>query len=340
MGFENFRVGHAGAAWSHGRNKRADDTSAADPSCAMGAFYTAPTLGSSYDALNPLAITWQPSLACLQPAPTLVDIYLYAPGTASSRLHLWQNVPYAPGNYSATLLPRWWNATSSASLQLNVVAAGTAPFLRTIPAGPVFTATYTAPSSGTPASADTALSSGDSGITAVTAPSSAISSRHLSRGKTAAAVLLPLLFCLLLGLAYLKISRARGAAKRSAWSEKLDKRMSTISVDWKSITPGGAKEAVRQSIAHGPSMDERRSQAFSFGAIRPSSTVAVEEYNEKEPEPRTSLGSGVGVGVGARRPRTHASPPERGSRAVSFADAAPSRTRRRRRCPRCRRRAG
>jgi hypothetical protein len=35
-----------------------------------------------------------------------------------------------------------------------------------------------------------------------------------------------------------------------------------------------------------------------------------------------SLGSGVGVGVGARRPRTHAAPPDRGSRAVSFADSA------------------
>ncbi|KAJ7362764.1 hypothetical protein DFH08DRAFT_951003 [Mycena albidolilacea] len=73
----------------------------------------------------------------------------------------------------------------------------------------------------------------------------------LSAGKKAAAVSLALFFVLLLGLAHLKISRARGAAKRSTWSEKLNKRMSTISVDWKSMTPGGAKEAVHQFIAIG-----------------------------------------------------------------------------------------
>jgi hypothetical protein len=57
----------------------------------------------------------------------------------------------------------------------------------------------------------------------------------------------------------------------------------------------------------------------------PANPVSVRggsiEISEKE-YPRTSLGSGVGVGVGARRPRTHATPPERQSRAVSFADSA------------------
>ncbi|KAJ6563941.1 hypothetical protein B0H19DRAFT_74250 [Mycena capillaripes] len=71
-----------------------------------------------------------------------------------------------------------------------------------------------------------------------------VSSHSMSAGKKAATVL-PFLFVLLLGLAYLKISRTRGQAKRSAWSDKLEKRMSTISADWKAITPGGPKEAVR-----------------------------------------------------------------------------------------------
>ncbi|KAJ6523157.1 hypothetical protein B0H19DRAFT_1386491, partial [Mycena capillaripes] len=108
--------------------------------------------------------------------------------------------------------------------------------------------------------------------------------------------------------------------------------MSTISADWNAITPGGAKDAVRQSIAN-------RNSWFSFGAIRPGvvegepvvmgekqSGVSTArggsiEISEKD-LPRMSLGSGVDVGVGARCPRTHAAPPDRGSRAVSFADCA------------------
>jgi hypothetical protein len=287
--------------------------------------------------MTPLNVVWKPELACLYPAPELVDIHITAPGANAPDLNTWYGVPYAAGNYTLNLLPRWWNATASCALQLMIVPASTPVFLSTIPAGPVFTATYTANTTGpVPPAADTSLSSQDTGSTTVTPTGIAgVSSHSMSAGKKVAAVLLPLLFVLLLGLAYLKISRARGQAKRSAWSEKLDKRMSTISTDWKAITPGGAREAVRASIA------ANRSSVFSFGAIRtgapegepvvmgekalPANPVSVRggsiEISEKE-YPRTSLGSGVGVGVGARRPRTHATPPERQSRAVSFADSA------------------
>ncbi|KAJ6600488.1 hypothetical protein DFH09DRAFT_595930 [Mycena vulgaris] len=330
MGFEHFHVGKAGAPFRHGKtapSKRSADV--ADASCATGAFYTAPALAASYDSMQPLTISWQPALSCLLPTPSLVDIYLYAPGRASPRMHIWEGVPYAPGTYSAEIMPRWWNATSSISLQLMVVPGGTPPFLNTIPAGPVFTATYTTNTSVTavPAAADPAQASADDGRTAVTASAiTGVSSHKLTKGATAAAVLLPLIFVLLLGALYLKFQRARGAAKRSAWSEKLDKRMSTISADWKAITPGGAREAVRHSLAV-----SRDSAAFSFGLgasgiraehIDGEPVVMGEKPRLSEEQPRTPLGSGVGVGVGARRPKTHAQAPERGSRAVSFADAA------------------
>ncbi|KAJ6600467.1 hypothetical protein DFH09DRAFT_1070259 [Mycena vulgaris] len=86
--------------------------------------------------------------------------------------------------------------------------------------------------------------SADDGRTTVTASAIAgVSSHKLTKGGGGGggAVLLPLIFVLFLGAVYLKIQRARCAAKRSAWSEKLDKRMSTISADWKAITPGGAR---------------------------------------------------------------------------------------------------
>ncbi|KAJ7869458.1 hypothetical protein B0H14DRAFT_3440647 [Mycena olivaceomarginata] len=312
MGFEHFHFGKAGAPFRHGaktapptnRVKRADSTTPDASTSTLSCL------------VEPLNIAWRPELACLQPVPAQVDVILAAPGAANPSVYKWENVPYAPGNQTVTLMPRWWNATSPIALQIMIVPAVSEVFLSTIPAGPVFTATYTAPASGTPASPDLGQKGSDSDHTVVS-PSNllGVSFHSLTPGKKAAAVLLPLLFVLLLGLAYLKVSRARGQAKRSAWSGKLDKRMSTISADWKSITPGGAREAVRASIA------ASRNSVFGFGAITPGAPEGEPVIREKE-YPRTSLGSGVGVGVGARRPKTHATPPERGSRAVSFADSA------------------
>ncbi|KAF8209681.1 hypothetical protein K438DRAFT_1753332 [Mycena galopus ATCC 62051] len=329
MGFAPFHVSKAGAAFRHAGSsassakisKRTSTTP--DASCAAGAFYSSPALGATVDSMTPLNVTWNPSLDCLQPAPSNVDILLSAPGAATPLLHTWSAVPYSTGYYNLTLLPRWWNSTASQQLQLMIVSSGTPVYLNPIPAGPVFNATYTAPTSGPVApAADTAVTGAST--TVVSGALGGVSSHKVSPGGKAAAVLLPLIFVALLGFAYLKWKRGKGQAKRSEWSEKLDKRMSTISVDWKSITPGGAKEAVRHSMA---------GSAFSVGAIR---TGAVEgepvvmgektrggsiEISEKD-LPRTTLGSGVGVGVGARRPKKHAATPDRGSRAVSFADSA------------------
>ncbi|KAJ7470005.1 hypothetical protein B0H11DRAFT_1388701 [Mycena galericulata] len=335
MGIEHFQLSKAGAAFRHASQKQNTKRAAAtsDPSCATGAFYTSPTLGASYDALSPLTLSWNPTLSCLLPAPSLLDVYLYAPGAATPRLHMYTGVPYAPGTYAASILPRWWNATSAVSLQVMLVPSGTPPFLSPLPAGPVFTATYTAPANGsTPAAADTALNTANQGTTTVTPTGVAgVSAHPLSPGKKAAAALLPLLFVILLGFLYLKHTRARGQKKRSAWSEKLDKRMSSISADWRAITPGGAKEAVRQSIAHS------RASVYETGAIRTGAVEGEPVVMGEKPRasggsieinaadlPRTTLGSGVGVGVGARRPRTTTTttPPDRNSRAVSFADAA------------------
>ena len=201
---------------------------------------------------------------------TAVDIYLYVPNAASPRVHLWETVDYAAGSYEATLNPKWWNSTASVNLQLAIVQGGSAPFLATLPAGPVFTATYDSSVSGA-ASVNTTAT--DSAIEVVNnLPST---SHGLSKGKVAAAVIMPLLVvaAIILGV-YIKIKRQKGKDKRKRWSEMVDKRMSTISTDWKSVTPAGAQAAIRASMAVGESGN--RASSFSFGAIRPSSTVAVE----------------------------------------------------------------
>ncbi|KAJ3826580.1 hypothetical protein F5880DRAFT_1476036, partial [Lentinula raphanica] len=247
MGFQKYRVGHAGASVPH--KKRASSSS-----CLTGGFYTNPTSGATVDSLKTLNITWDTS--CLTPSNDEVDIYLYAPSAATPRLHLWEDVPFSKGYYEAELMPRWWNSTSSEQLQLLIIQSGDAPFLATLPAGPVFTATYTTPTSGTPESAQTSLASTDSGITEVQSTASSTSSSHLSGGKIAAAVIMPLLAVTALAVFFwIKRSRAKGKEQRKTWSEKVDQRMSVVSADWASIHPSGAQAAIRNSMAIRASME-------------------------------------------------------------------------------------
>ncbi|KAJ3751181.1 hypothetical protein DFH05DRAFT_167916 [Lentinula detonsa] len=248
MGFEKYRVGHAGAPISH-KKKRTTSSS-----CLTGGFYTNPVSGATIDSLKTLNITWDTS--CLTPSNDEVDIYLYAPSAATPRLHLWEDVPFGKGYYEADLMPRWWNSTSSEQLQLLIIQSGDAPFLATLPAGPVFTATYSTPSSGTPESAETSLASTDSGITEVQSTASSTSSSHLSGGKIAAAVLMPLLVVAsLAAFFWIRRSRAKGKEQRKVWSEKVDQRMSVVSTDWQSISPAGAQAAIRNSMAIRASME-------------------------------------------------------------------------------------
>ena len=67
-----------------------------------------------------------------------------------------------PSNASTS--EKWWNA-SNQSLQTTVVSANQAPFLSHFAGGPIFNATYTTPSIGTPASVD--VNQIDSSVTPV-----------------------------------------------------------------------------------------------------------------------------------------------------------------------------
>ncbi|KAF8968497.1 hypothetical protein BDZ97DRAFT_1654857 [Flammula alnicola] len=292
--------------------KRADSSS-----CSL---YVAPKMGDTVDSLQPLPITWNST--CLTDAQ--LDIYLLSPTSDYPRIHLWENVANSGGSYTADIMPRWWNATSSQSLQISIVPHGNPLFMSTFAAGPVFTATYTAPSTGTPDAAN--VNQIDSGVTLV----NNAAKKTMTSGKTAAAVLIPLLFIILCIGAYIKLKRSKGIEKRKRWTEAVDKRMSTISTDWKSVSAAGANAAIRNSIAVG-----NRNSSFSFGAIRPSSTIAV----EGEDAGAAGVGSQgrqmsqMRTGVGLRNPaamsstervsRVSFAPDTRVSR-VSFADSRPS----------------
>ncbi|KIL63923.1 hypothetical protein M378DRAFT_163881 [Amanita muscaria Koide BX008] len=246
MGFAHLHVGHK----SFHLHKRAQNDA-----CKNGAF-TNPTLGQTIDSLKPLNISWDPT--CLSNVQS-VDIILSAPGNDEPLLQGWKSVDFATGYKVVDLLPRKWNDTASQKLQLTLYQSGTPSFMSPLPAGPVFNATYTAPNGNVPSAADLTLENGTS--TASTSSSS-------SRGKVAAGVLIPLIFIGIGIFAYIRYQRRIGREKRKRWSEAVDKRMSTISTDWKSMSAAGAQAAIRHSMAV-----SARNSSFSFGAIRPSSQV-------------------------------------------------------------------
>ncbi|KAI0067210.1 hypothetical protein BV25DRAFT_1911876 [Artomyces pyxidatus] len=305
----HFRVGKGG--FHRKSAKRASST------CSSGGFYTSPVAGQVVEYTTPLNISWDTS--CM--TTNAVDIYLLAPGADTPRIHAWQAVPFAPGSYQTTIEPKWWNSTSSINLQFTIVQSGTPSFSAVFPAGPIFIGKYDAPSGAAPAAAD--VSKPDGGVTVV----GKNSSHHgLSSGKVAAAVIMPLLLlAFLIGAAYLKIKRDRGKEKRKRWSEAVDKRMSTISTDWKSLSAAGANAAIRNSMAVHDSGN--RASAFSFGALRPGS-VAINDGGQAGIGARTVF-PGVSGGEHAPpmsqlRPGLSASAFERVSR-VSFApDTRPS----------------
>jgi len=224
--------------------------------CTTGGFYKAPTMSQSIVSGQEFDIEWDPT--CL--AANAVDIYLYMPGADNTRIHMWQNVNFAAGKYTSTLHSSWWNSTEGAvKLQLKIVPNGSPPFLSDFPAAPIFTATKGDKDNGQVTTGiDTVNNFGEQRSSS-------------SKGKIAAGVLVPLLIIIGAAIyAWIRYKRVRGKEDRKRWSEAVDKRMSTISTDWKSISAAGASAAIRNSMA--VSSGGNRNSSFSFGGIRPGST--------------------------------------------------------------------
>ena len=275
MSHHGYRVGKLGFGRAHTPQKRANSCMSlfsACPffsptnsflACSTGGFYKSPTPSQSFPYTTPIDIKWDAS--CL--TTSYVDIYLYALGAPTPRVHIWHNVYFPAGSYQTTFQPRWWNSTNSANLQLSIVPANTPPFQAPFPPGPIFTVTYQASSGSAPTSADT--SKADGAITVVN--NGPFTNTHTSGGKVAAAVVMPLLLIICIVIAaYVKLRRQSGKEERRRWSEAIDRRMSTISTDWKPISVAGAQAAIRNSIAGDAS---NRTSSFSFGNIRPASSI-------------------------------------------------------------------
>ncbi|KIO26881.1 hypothetical protein M407DRAFT_23826 [Tulasnella calospora MUT 4182] len=295
-------------------------------SCAKG-LYLAPSANTTVDSSKPMTITWDTS--CFNPAPTAIDIYMTAPLNADPNIHSWTNIDYAKGTVDIDLKPKWWNSTSSISMQLNIVETGTPSGLTKFPAAPLFSITYD-PSTAATNTQVAAAANTDIPDSPYTSVNNVYHNGGLSKGALAAAILIPLLVVIgALGV-YVKISRDKESKKRQRWSQAVDNRMSHISGDWKAITPPIA--VIRQSMAL--SGGDRGTKASSFFAgygpspARPSSTFSHGESGQAGLGARyggTGLGGAIAAADGAedapiRRPApTSAADPSARVSRVSFA---------------------
>ncbi|KAG6815291.1 hypothetical protein H0H87_003254, partial [Tephrocybe sp. NHM501043] len=224
--------------------------------------------------------TWDPS--CLSPDTAKVNIHLIASWYEgeSTEIYSWLGIENKAGDVGKVqkqvmLMPKWWNATAEVR----------------------------------PASAQTDLStSTKTAMEGTTKP--------LSGGKIAAAIIILLL--IVAGLcyyAYMFWQHKKSAEQSKRFSITVDKCMSTISTDWKSMSAAGASAAICNSIAINRDSSafsfgaicnsiaiNRDSSAFSFGAICPSSTYAIEVKKTDVYTTPTMKQVRIGTGVGLRHP--------------------------------------
>ena len=186
-----------------------------------------------------------------------------------------------------------------------------APYAAVLPAAPFWAATYSPPAAGEPVPKDADTSVLDNGITVVNNLPGPKSS-GISKGGIAAAVLVPLIVIGLAIAAYVRHIRIRQSKRHKRFSEAIDKRMSVISTDWRSLTAKGADAAIRASFAGD------RTSVYGRNSIsnRASSTFATEGNGDDNSEGGQQMSQIRRPGVGPRGPMT--STGERVSR-VSFA---------------------
>jgi hypothetical protein len=232
-----------------------------------------PAAGANIDSARQTTISW--NSACLN-TTSQIDIYLYAPLQPSSSLpiHAWTHVPASVGSYDVKLAPKWWNATSSVELSLNIVPSGNQPWDSNFSYGPTWFATYTAPTDGSKPPAD-AIVGGSS--TTDSLISIFYNGGHLTEGGMAAAIMVPLIVLFIALAIWIRKMHLARNNKLADWSEHMDKRMSRISMDW---TQGGDGSAGPVPGSRPASYINRPQSAYrpSTDAVRAAYAATVAQH--------------------------------------------------------------
>lgn len=209
-----------------------------------------------------------------------VDINLYSSGS-TGLIQSFRGLTYSQGTYTATLLPRWWNSTTTANLQINIVNSGVS-WATTGPAGPVWTVTYPASAMfSTTTDQGGAVKTNTAGVAIATNSGEAIIQNVTntqqgggpSKGAIAAAVIVPLIVIAALAAVAVRFWRAREAEKRRRWSQALSHHSA---MEWEKGARSGEKT---QSILGRPSMSTYMRGGDGAGgraSMATSSVYAVE----------------------------------------------------------------
>ncbi|KAL9937531.1 hypothetical protein V8E36_003940 [Tilletia maclaganii] len=203
---------------------RRQANTATQAACRAGALYVSPKENDSLDSANEVNIQWNKD--CLEGQGN-IDIYIVS-AIAPVPFFGKRGIPSNLGSLSVQLHPYWWNSTSSVRLSVNIVKAGNQVWDSPNPVGPVWTATYAVPGPGQPIPkfADPSNSKIDAIV------SYFYVGGGLTSGGKAAAIICPLVVVLTgVGL-YIRKKHINRFNKTADWANKMDQRMSRISVDW------------------------------------------------------------------------------------------------------------
>ncbi len=96
MAFHNARFGHAVHRPANHARKAEVHHVVKRSDCSTGGFYKSPTANQTVSTSKPVNVAWDNT--CLNPAPKLVDIYLYAPGHNASLIQAFNGADYAHGS--------------------------------------------------------------------------------------------------------------------------------------------------------------------------------------------------------------------------------------------------
>lgn len=244
---------------------------------ANGDLYIYPNTSSQIDATQPLTFKW--NTACS--LSSSVDLYLYEPSSATGLIHAWVGVNYADGQYTANLLPKWWNDTTTAQLQLSIINSGAASWDTSSPAGPVFTVDYAQSAMvsvvnvGGASKTTTLAAAVTQSQDAVFQDVSSTGDQHkgISKGGIAAAVIVPLLVLVIIGAVATRFWRQREAEKLKRWSQALS---SNSNLEWEKGALPGEKP---QSILGRPSTTFSQRPMSQFATSRPTTSMFAVENN-------------------------------------------------------------
>lgn len=160
------------------------------PPCRSKDLYVAPVAGAKVP-VGGVTVRWQPS--CLQGISDSLDLYLYSqqPLPSALPMHAWTRIRAGAGAINIQIDPSWWNASDSATLNMQFVPTGSQPWQSELPLSAAWIATNE-------------QRHGDSGyipkasnaVSQIT-PGGSPPSGSLSKGALAAAIVVPVVVVLL-----------------------------------------------------------------------------------------------------------------------------------------------